>query len=289
MTHQDVAEEREDDDEGVSHDEQRFHRGVLGLGPVAPPAHKVLPVGEGVVVPEEVRGIGRGRGRRQARAVLPASGALRGPRQGEEEEEQRPARDHFAGASAPGNAPSGCPRRAAGGRGEARALRGGTPGALRAQGAPARPDLQPRIRARSWSRTFKPLRLRRLGSAARLAAPVTRSPAPRAPTRDENCDRASEPGSPERTRLLGFCFSLVLAKRAAWRLGELGWCRAPRREPVCAPGPPCWATRMNPTGLRGASNTEVGPRVLVGPGSRLTRTSMVGVLQDPSGTRLQPS
>lgn len=149
MTDQDVAEEREDDDEGVSHGEQRLHGGVLGLGPVAPPAHKVLPVGEGVVAPEEVRGIGRGRGRRQARAVLPASGALRGPRQGgeKEEEAQRPAPDHFAGASATGNAPSGCPHRAAGGRaGDGRRAQGG-PG-RGPLGLSARPQLQPSIGAR---------------------------------------------------------------------------------------------------------------------------------------------
>lgn len=58
MTDQNVAEERENDDERVSHDKQGFHRGVLGLGPIAPPAHEVLPVREGIVVPEEVRGIG---------------------------------------------------------------------------------------------------------------------------------------------------------------------------------------------------------------------------------------
>ena len=44
MTDQNVAKEREDDDERVSHDKQGFHRGVLGLGPIAPPAHEVLPV-----------------------------------------------------------------------------------------------------------------------------------------------------------------------------------------------------------------------------------------------------
>ena len=58
MTDQNVAEEREDDDERVSHDKQGFHRGVLGLGPITPPAHEVLPVRECIVVPEEVRGIG---------------------------------------------------------------------------------------------------------------------------------------------------------------------------------------------------------------------------------------
>lgn len=115
MTDQDVAKEREDDDEGVRHDEQGFHRGVLGLGPVAPPAHKVLPVREGVVVPEEVRGVGRAQGGRQAPLVLLTLGALRGSHQGQEDE-QHPVRDHIAGATAPGTVLSGRPRRAAGGR-----------------------------------------------------------------------------------------------------------------------------------------------------------------------------
>lgn len=120
MTDQDVAKEREDDDEGVSHDEQGFHRGVLGLGPVAPPAHEVLPVREGVVVPEEVRGVGGRQGRRQARLVLRALGALGGVHQGEEDE-QRPVPGHLAGAAAPGRcrpeAPAGL---RAGRRGEGR-------------------------------------------------------------------------------------------------------------------------------------------------------------------------
>lgn len=139
VTDQDVAKEREDDDEGVSHNEQGFHCGVLGLGPVAPPAHKVLPVGEGVVVPEEVRGVGHGQRHRQAWLVLPALGALRGSHQGEEDE-QHPVLDHFAGATAPGTVPSGRPRWTARGRaggrawGEARgAVQGGTPGPLSAR------------------------------------------------------------------------------------------------------------------------------------------------------------
>lgn len=61
MTDQDIAEEREDNDEGVGHDEQGFHCGVLGLSPIASPAHEVLPVRESVVGPE-VRGIGSGQG-----------------------------------------------------------------------------------------------------------------------------------------------------------------------------------------------------------------------------------
>lgn len=36
MTDENIAKEREDDDERVSHDKQGFHRGVLGLGPIAP-------------------------------------------------------------------------------------------------------------------------------------------------------------------------------------------------------------------------------------------------------------
>lgn len=52
MTDQDIAEQREDDDEGVGHDEQGFHCRVLGLGPIASSAHEVLPVRESVVGPE---------------------------------------------------------------------------------------------------------------------------------------------------------------------------------------------------------------------------------------------
>lgn len=160
---------------------------------------------------------------------------------------------------------------AGGARGGARgAHRGGTPEALRARGAPARPDLRPSIRARGAGAALlcprapgcapapPPIGQRGVsgggGDALRLRQLRGGSPAPRAPTRDGNCDgRASKPGSPERTRLLGFCLSLVLTTRAAGRPGELGLCRAPRRDPVCAPGPPCSATRIKPSGLRGSS------------------------------------
>lgn len=113
MTDQDVAEEREDDDEGVSHDEQGFRRGVLVLGAVAPPAHEVLPVGEAVVGPE-VRGVGHGQGRLCARRVRPALGALGGPHGGEEAQ-QRQVGAHHAGAAArapraPAALPLLCPR-----------------------------------------------------------------------------------------------------------------------------------------------------------------------------------
>lgn len=108
MTDQDVAKEREDDDEGVSHNEQGFHHGVLGLSPIAPLAHKVLPVGKGVVVPKEVRGVGCSLGRRQAQVVRLALGELRGSHQGEKKE-QHPVRDHFARANAPRAVLSGCP------------------------------------------------------------------------------------------------------------------------------------------------------------------------------------
>lgn len=51
VTDQDVAEEGEDDDEGVRRDEQGFHRDALRLRSVPAPAHKALPVGQAVVIP----------------------------------------------------------------------------------------------------------------------------------------------------------------------------------------------------------------------------------------------
>lgn len=60
MAHQDVAEERDHDDDSVGHHQQRLHGGLLRLGPVAPLSHKVLPVGESIVAPEEVGGVGHG-------------------------------------------------------------------------------------------------------------------------------------------------------------------------------------------------------------------------------------
>lgn len=58
VTDQDVAEEGEDDDEGVRRDQQGFHRDALRLRSVPAPAHKALPVGQAVVVPgEETRDV----------------------------------------------------------------------------------------------------------------------------------------------------------------------------------------------------------------------------------------
>lgn len=51
MTDQDVAEEGEDDDEGVRRDEQGFHRRALRLCSVPAPVHKALPVGQAVIIP----------------------------------------------------------------------------------------------------------------------------------------------------------------------------------------------------------------------------------------------
>lgn len=171
VTDQDVAKEREDDDEGVSHNEQGFHGGVLGLGPVAPPAHKVLPVGEGVVVPDEVRGVGHGQGHRQAWLILPALGALRGSHQGEEDE-QHPVLDHFAGATAPGTLPSRRPRWTAGGR--ARVGRG-------ARGCPGRdPRASERPAERLLAARASSPRSARLGLVPHFYVPAPRGcePAP---------------------------------------------------------------------------------------------------------------
>lgn len=51
VTDQDIAEEGEDDDEGVRRDEQGFHRGALRLRSVPAPVHKALPVGQAVIIP----------------------------------------------------------------------------------------------------------------------------------------------------------------------------------------------------------------------------------------------
>lgn len=51
MTDQDVAEEGEDDDEGVRRDEQGFHRRALRLCSGPAPVHKALPVGQAVIIP----------------------------------------------------------------------------------------------------------------------------------------------------------------------------------------------------------------------------------------------
>lgn len=51
MTDQDIAEEGEDDDEGVRRDEQGFHRGALRLRSVPAPVHKAPPVGQAVIIP----------------------------------------------------------------------------------------------------------------------------------------------------------------------------------------------------------------------------------------------
>lgn len=48
---QDIAEEGEDDDEGVRRDEQGFHRGALRLRSVAAPVHKALPVRQALIIP----------------------------------------------------------------------------------------------------------------------------------------------------------------------------------------------------------------------------------------------
>lgn len=87
MTDQDIAEEREDDDEGVGHNEQGFHRGVLGLGPIASPAHEVLPVRESVVGPE-VRGVGPGQGCLHAGMLSDDLRLLSGSHRGQKKEKQ---------------------------------------------------------------------------------------------------------------------------------------------------------------------------------------------------------
>lgn len=51
VTHQDVSEEGEDDDEGVRRDEQGFHRAALRLRSVPAPVHKAPPVRQAVIVP----------------------------------------------------------------------------------------------------------------------------------------------------------------------------------------------------------------------------------------------
>lgn len=185
MTDQDVAKEREDDDEGVSHDEQGFHCGVLGLGSVALPAHEVLPVGEGIVVPgEEVRGVGPHQGR--LRALL-----FRGSRHCEEEEQHAPrvhlcrslrARDGTGRAGRPTR-----PRTCARARGEERAglCAQGLPASQRPAGAHSPPASRPRsarsgppaallcLRCATRLRASECLCLS--GGAASLRATVTRS------------------------------------------------------------------------------------------------------------------
>lgn len=58
VTDQDIAEEGEDDDEGVRCDQQGFHCDALRLCSIPAPAHKALPVGQAVVIPgEETRDV----------------------------------------------------------------------------------------------------------------------------------------------------------------------------------------------------------------------------------------
>lgn len=51
VTDQDIAEEGEDNDEGVCCDEQGFHCDALRLRSVPAPAHEALPVSQAVVIP----------------------------------------------------------------------------------------------------------------------------------------------------------------------------------------------------------------------------------------------
>lgn len=53
VTDQDVAEEGEDNDEGVRRDKQGFHGDALRLRSVPAPAHKALPVSQAVIIPRK--------------------------------------------------------------------------------------------------------------------------------------------------------------------------------------------------------------------------------------------
>ncbi|CAH2225470.1 Hypothetical predicted protein [Pelobates cultripes] len=53
MADKHIPKQREEDDEGISHDKQGFHHGVLGFCSIAFLAHKALPVSQAVVIPGE--------------------------------------------------------------------------------------------------------------------------------------------------------------------------------------------------------------------------------------------